>query len=254
MGIYVLTGGATGIGAATKNTLRQAGHQVVVIDVLEGDIQADLTDKKQRQSALLSIINQFPQGIHGFIPCAGLGPHSKPLSAICQLNYFAVTEMVMALQPLLQKQQGSIVLVSSNSAAFPGLNTHYIQALLNNDEAAACTLINTLDGHTAYAGSKLALTQWMRQHCKAFAEKGIRINAVAPGIISTPLTDGVLQDKHFGNAISEFGKTVPLGRIGQPKDVADVIAFLLSANASYIAGSVIFIDGGHDALLRPQSF
>jgi len=254
MGNIVITGGATGIGAATKKLLEQEGHHVYVIDLLNADLQADLTDNAQRQTAIETIINQFPEGIDGFIPCAGLGPHSKPLSRICQLNFFAVIDMVTALKPLISKVNGSIVLLSSNSAAMPGLHPAYVNAMLNQDETSACSIIDPLDGHNAYAGSKLALTQWMRKHSTAFASEGIRINAVAPGIISTPLTDGVLQDKTFGKAISDFGKTVPIGRIGQAEEVAGVIAFLLSAAASYICGSVIFIDGGHDAMLRPTFF
>jgi NAD(P)-dependent dehydrogenase (short-subunit alcohol dehydrogenase family) len=254
MGTYILTGGATGIGAAVKQQLWEAGHHVFVIDIQQGDIQADLSKAAERDAAIQTILNEFPEGIDGFIPCAGLGPHVKPHSLVARVNYFAVVAMTQALKPLLEKRHGSIVLVSSNSASMPGLNKDYISALLAGDEKTACELIDTLDGHNAYAGSKYALTTWMRSNNTEYAKAGIRINAVAPGITRTPLTDKVMADKDFGQVMKDFGATVPMGHLGEPGQIANVITFLLSDKAAFVSGSVFFVDGGHDAMLRPNKF
>jgi NAD(P)-dependent dehydrogenase (short-subunit alcohol dehydrogenase family) len=254
MGNYVLTGGATGIGAAVKQQLINAGHQVFVIDIQQADYQADLSNAEQRNKAIQAVFAQFPEGIDGFIPCAGLGPHVRPLSLITQVNFFAAVAMVKALQPLLKLRRGAVVLVASNSASMPGLNKDYTAALLADNEAAACDVINTLDGHNAYAGSKYALTVWMRQNNTEYAQQGIRMNAVAPGITRTPLTDKVMQDKELGQVMKQFGDTVPLGNLGEPEQIANVITFLLSDKASFVSGSVFFVDGGHDAMLRPNKF
>ncbi len=254
MGIYVLTGGATGIGAAVKQQLIEAGHEVFTIDIQAGDVLADLTDAEQRESAINAVREKYSEGIDGFIPCAGLGPHMKPFSLITKVNYFSAVEMTQAMMPLLEKRKGSVVMVSSNSASMPGLNEAYVAALLGGDEAGACKIIEGLDGHNAYAGSKYALTVWMRRNNLEFASKGIRINAVAPGITRTPLTDKVLQDKDFGQFLKEFSETVPLGVLGEPEQIANVITFLLSEQASFVSGSVFFVDGGHDAMLRPDDF
>jgi NAD(P)-dependent dehydrogenase (short-subunit alcohol dehydrogenase family) len=80
------------------------------------------------------------------------------------------------------------------------------------------------------------------------------MNAVAPGITRTPLSDQTMQDKVFGQAMKDFGATVPLGHIGEPAEIANVVSFLLGDKASFISGSVIFVDGGHDAMLRPNKF
>jgi NAD(P)-dependent dehydrogenase (short-subunit alcohol dehydrogenase family) len=254
MGQYVLTGGATGIGAAIKQQLQTAGHEVLVIDIQQADIQADLSQQSGREQAINAVFNRFPEGIDGFVPCAGLGPHVTPHSLVTRVNYFAVVAMTQALKPLLEKRRGCIVLISSNSASMPGLNKDYIAALLAGDENKACELIDTLDGHNAYAGSKYALTTWMRTQNTAYAQSGIRMNAVAPGITRTPLSDQTMQDKVFGQAMKDFGATVPLGHIGEPAEIANVVSFLLGDKASFISGSVIFVDGGHDAMLRPNKF
>jgi len=254
MGQYILTGGATGIGAAVKHQLLEAGHNVLVIDIQQADIQADLSKATERDAAIDTIFRKFPDGIDGFIPCAGLGPHVKPHSLLAKVNYFAVVSMTQALKPLLEKCHGVVVLISSNSASMPGLNKDYTSALLEGKEAEACNLIDTLDGHNAYAGSKFALTTWMRTNNADYAKAGIRMNAVAPGITRTPLTDKVMEDKDFGQVMKDFGATVPMGHLGEPEQIANVITFLLSDKAAFVSGSVFFVDGGHDAMLRPNKF
>ena len=254
MGIYVLTGGATGIGAAVKQQLLDAGHEVFVIDIQQADCVADLSKPEERDKAINAVLDRYTDGIDGFIPCAGLGPNVKPHSLITKVNYFAAVQMVSALKPLLEKRRGAIVIISSNSSSMPGLNKDYVSALLAGDETAACELIDTLDGHNAYAGSKYALTTWMRSNNADYAQAGIHMNAVAPGITRTPLTDKVMADKDFGQAMKDFGATVPLGHIGEPEQIANVVTFLLSDKAAFVSGSVFFVDGGHDALLRPNKF
>lgn len=254
MGQYVLTGGATGIGAAIKQKLLDLGHECFVVDIKEAECVADLSNAEQRQNAIAEIQAKFPEGIDGFIPCAGVGPNVQPYSLIAKINYFGSVELVQGLAELIAKKQGAVVVVSSNSAAMAGTNQDYISHLLANNEQAACELIDTLDGHNAYAGSKQALAKWMRRKSVSFAQKGIRINAVAPGIVQTPLTDGVLKDEQLGSLMKDFGDSVPLGRLGEPSDIANLVWFLLSADASFIHGSVFFVDGGHDAMLRPDEF
>ena len=253
MGIYAMTGGATGIGAATKDQLRASGHEVIVVDLKDADINADLSSAEGRQAAIDGIRERAPEGLDGFIPCAGLGPAARPFSLITRVNYFAAVIMTEALKDLVAKKRGAIVMISSNSAPM-GADPDYVALLKQNDEQAASAYIDGKDAHNAYAGSKLALTQWMRAQSAAFAAEGIRINAVAPGITRTPLTDKAYEDEVVGEAMKSFGETVPLGSIAEPGQIADAVLFLLSDKASFIAGSVLFVDGGHDAMLRPDNF
>jgi NAD(P)-dependent dehydrogenase (short-subunit alcohol dehydrogenase family) len=249
-----MTGGATGIGAELRRQLTEAGHRVVSVDIKEGDVIADLSTAEGRAAAVKGVRELAPDGLDGFIPCAGLPPVAKPLSLIACVNYFAVVATVEGLRDLLEKRRGTVVIVSSNSAPMVPADDTYVEKCLAGEEEAACTEIDTRDGHTAYAGSKRAITQWMRRNVVAYAASGIRLNAVAPGITMTPLTDRVLEDEKLGEAIRQFGDAVPVGHTAQPADIANVIHYLLSEEAGYVCGSVFFVDGGSDAMLRPDAF
>lgn len=254
MRTYAMTGGATGIGAELKRQLQAQGDTVISVDIKEGDIIADLSTTEGRQAAIDGVRELAPDGLDGFIPCAGLPPVAKPLSLITRVNYFAVIATVQGLRELLEKKKGSVLFVSSNSAPMVPTDDAYIQACLAGDEDGACADVEARDGHTAYAGSKRALTVWMRRHVVEYAASGIRLNAVAPGITMTPLTDQVFADEELGKAMKEFGDMVPVGRTAQPEHIANVMRFMLSDDASYVCGSVFFVDGGSDAMLRADDF
>jgi NAD(P)-dependent dehydrogenase (short-subunit alcohol dehydrogenase family) len=254
MRTYAMTGGATGIGAELKRQLLAEGHRVISVDIKEGDIIADLSTAEGRQSAIDGVRELAPDGLDGFIPCAGLPPVAKPLSLIARVNYFAVIATVEGLRDLLEKKKGSVLFVSSNSAPMISTDDTFIQGCLAGEEDAACTEIDGRDGHTAYAGSKRAVTIWMRRNVVEYAAAGVRLNAVAPGITMTPLTDRVFADKELGQAMKQFGDMVPVGNTAQPADIANVMRYMLSDEASYVCGSVFFVDGGSDAMLRSDDF
>jgi len=254
MAIYAMTGGATGIGAALKQQLLSAGHQVISVDIKEGDIIADLSSTEGRQTAVEGIRERAPDGLDGFIPCAGLPPVAKPLSLIAQVNYFAVVETVAGLRDLIAKKRGTVLLVSSNSAPMVPADDEFVQLCLSGDEGAACAHIETRDGHTAYAGSKRAVTVWMRRNVVEYAAAGVRLNAVAPGITRTPLSEQVMADEELGEAMKSFGEMTPWGGTAQPDQIASVMRFMLSAESDFVCGSVFFVDGGADAMLRNEDF
>mgnify|MGYP001814317896 FL=1 len=254
MAVYAMTGGATGIGAALREGLVAAGHQVISVDIKQGDIIADLSTPEGRQAAIDGVRALAPDGLDGFIPCAGLPPVANPLSLIPKVNYFAVVATVEGLRDLIAKKRGSVLLVGSNSAPMVPEDDEYIQACLAGDEALACANIEARDGHTAYAGSKRAITMWMRRNIVDYARSGVRMNAVAPGITLTPLSEQVMADPALGQAMKDFAKSVPWGGTAQPGQIADVMQFMLSDAADFVCGSVFFVDGGSDAMIRPDSF
>ncbi len=254
MATYAMTGGATGIGACLKEMLVAQGDTVIVVDIKAGDIIADLATPGGRRLAIEEIHTRAPDGLDGFIPCAGLPPVARPLSLIAQVNYFAVTQTVEGLLDLLEKRGGSVLLVSSNSAPMVPTTDPFVAACLAGNEAEACENIVGRDGHTAYAGSKRAITVWMRRKVVEYARRGIRINAVAPGITMTPLTEQVYADEEMGQLMRDFGDSVPLGGTAQPAQIAHTMLFMLGAGADFLAGSVFFVDGGSDAMMRPDDF
>ena len=254
MGIYAITGGASGIGAGIVDRLQQDGHQVIVVDLHNADIEADLSTDQGRQQAIAGIKALAPDGLDGFIPCAGVGVNVKPVSLISRINYFGVLATLEGLKDHVAKRHGAMVLISSISATM-SQNGAYVEALLAGDEEQAVALIDELaDGNEAYAGGKRALTRWMRQHSADYLAAGVRLNAIAPGYIATPLNEKIEADPTLRKVNQAFAASIPVGRPGQPEDIAHAAAFLLDPNSSFIAGTVLFLDGGHDALLRPNDF
>lgn len=254
MATYAMTGGATGIGAALKKRLREQGDTVIVVDIQDGDVTADLSTGEGRRAAIDGIRARAPEGLDGFIPCAGLGPHFGVHSTVAKVNYFAVVETIEGVRDLVEKKKGSILLVSSNSAPMMPPDDPFVQLCLAGDEAGACAHVEGKDGQTAYAGSKRAVTVWMRQNVQEYAAAGVRLNAVAPGITVTPLTEAGMKDTAYAQAMKDFAAMTPVGGSAQPEQIAAAMQFLLSPAASFVCGSVLFVDGGTDALLRPRDF
>ncbi|MAV76578.1 MAG: hypothetical protein CBD32_06585 [Actinobacteria bacterium TMED172] len=254
MGIYAITGGASGIGAGIVDWLQQDGHRIIVVDLHNADIEADLSSDQGRQQAIAGIKALAPDGLDGFIPCAGVGVNIKPVSLISRINYFGALTTIEGLKGHVAKRHGAMVLISSISATMSQSGA-YVEALLAGDEEQAVALIDELaDGNEAYAGGKRALTCWMRQHSGDYLAAGVRLNAIAPGYISTPLNEKIEADPTLRKVNQAFAASVPVGRSGRPEDIAHAAAFLLDSNSSFIAGTVLFLDGGHDALLRPNDF
>lgn len=248
---YAMTGGASGIGAAIKEAILAGGHRLIVVDIANADIEADLSSAPARQSAIQAIQTNFPDGLDGFIACAGVGSHVPNLPLIASVNYLGSIELVEGLKASLEQKRGAVVFVSSNSAPMP-VNPAYVDALLANDWSKVSAELESMEAQAAYSGSKQAVARWMRHNTAAYASCGIRMNAIAPGYTETPMTAAVKDDATYGDAIRQFVATIPLGRPGLPKDMANAVSFLLSEGASFICGTVLFIDGGHDAMHRPD--
>lgn len=254
MGLYCVTGGASGIGAGIVERLRQDGHDVFIVDLQKADILADLSSEEGREAAADGIRAKAPDGLDGFVPCAGIGPGVDPISLITRINYFGAVNLTCAIKDVVAKRRGAIVMISSNSSRMASCPPEYFDALLGGDEEAACKFIDSKDGQTAYAGGKFAVSVWMRRNTQPWLADGVRLNAVAPGFVTTALTAKGKDDPTYGPLMVEFAKSIPVGREGVPADIAEAVTFLLSDKATFIAGSVLYVDGGHDALLRPDSY
>ena len=252
MGIYAMTGGATGIGAAIKEQVRARGDQMIVVDIRDADVVADLSTPEGRAAAIAGILERTPEGLDGFVACAGLGPNNSP-ALVARVNYFGAVELLEGLRDALARRRGAAVIISSNSAPM-STDADYVATLLAGDEQGAVSHLEGKDGQTAYSGSKLAVARWVRRNAAAWAAQGVRMNAVAPGYITTPLSQAAAADPRYADAMKAFVDSIPVGRAGEPEDIANVVSFLLTPAASFICGSVLFVDGGHDAMFRPDQF
>lgn len=249
----VVTGSASGIGAAVCRGLELQGDRVVGIDLHDAEVVADLSNPKGRLEAVDAVIAAAsPGGPDRIVLCAGLGTHAPDPGLIAAVNYFGCVELLDGLFPqLVGKPGASVVVVSSNSAQLTDFNGHpYVEALLAGDEKKAMELARGDNGFIAYAGSKHAVARAVRLRSQQFGEVGVRLNAVAPGATETPLLEGVRADPTWGAALESV--PIPLGRPARPQEIADVILFLLSEGAAQIHGSIVYVDGGSDAVMRPS--
>jgi NAD(P)-dependent dehydrogenase (short-subunit alcohol dehydrogenase family) len=253
---YVVSGAASGIGAATRDRLTADGHRVIGIDLREAEIQADLATPEGRTDAVRRVAELAPDGIDGLVPCAGIaGLTGVDPALLVSVNYFGAIALVDGLHDLLTRPgAASVVLLASNSITCqPGWDGDVAAACLAGDEARARDLAARTEAVQVYPASKMALAYWARREGvkPEWAGAGIRVNAIAPGLIATPMTDRLREDPVFG----PFADTYPtaLGRPGRPEEVSGLIAFLLSPDSSLLVGDVVFADGGTDAILHPAS-
>ena len=255
MGLYAMTGGASGIGANFREQMLAAGHEVISVDIQEGDIIADLSTAEGRQAAIDGIRKCAPDGLDGFIPCAGLSG-AAPVATMAGVNFFAVVATVEGLRDLLARKRGSVLIVSSSSATMLAPSDEpLVQAYLRGDEQAAVAELKARDDAAAvYASSKRAIAIWMRRNAADYARGGVCMNAVAPGMTLTPMMDEILADETMGETTREYGESLPWGGPAQPEQIANVMMFLLSPAAEFVCGSVFFVDGGADTLIRPDNF
>jgi NAD(P)-dependent dehydrogenase (short-subunit alcohol dehydrogenase family) len=243
----VVTGGASGMGRATVELLLERGARVAVIDwnverladmaTLPGAsaFRADVGVEAQMSAAFAEIDKQLGP-IHGLFSNAGIARverliHEETAEAwdeVLRVNlrgaFLAIREVMKRL--VAQSQPGAIVCTSSAvaQAAIPG-------------------------GTNAYTASKGAINALIRQVAVDYASRGIRINAVAPWAIDTPLMWDTTPADQLASMRATIDKEVPLGKIGRPLDIAHCVAWLLSDEAAYVTGAVYLVDGGIAAKL-----
>jgi 3-oxoacyl-[acyl-carrier protein] reductase len=220
----VVTGAGSGIGRATAARLRRDGAEVFGVDRAgEAEMLIDVAAAGASE-AIVARAQQAMGGLDGLVPCAGISrfapleTHDEALwDATVAINVTAVFRLVRAaLPPLRVCGHGRIVTIGSVMSRFgaPGL--------------------------VAYAASKHAVLGMTRAMASELGVHGITVNCVQPGSICTPMSAEYLADQ----AATDFWiRKTALGRLGQPDDVADVIAFLLSDDARFVSGQGILVDG-----------
>lgn len=246
-----MTGGASGIGAATAARLKAGGAHVTAFDLTEpGDnvdvwVQADLTDPGAIAAALARAAGPYDALINN----AGLPPREGLEEKILALNWFGLAEFAEGMLPKLAKG-GSIVSVASKAGARWRENLDQVKRLmaLPRAELAAFIADEGIDPVRAYDLSKEAVVVWTMANTARFKDLGLRANAVSPAAVET----GILTDfmSAFG-ARAEKGVEL-MGRPGTPEEVAEVIAFLASPASSWVKGVNIDIDGGLAAMMTAQ--
>ncbi len=246
--VAIVTGAAQGIGRACAERLAKEGAKVVLTDVnagsgqraaqeiaaaggtaqfvacdvaKEADVQAALAATLKAHGRIDVVVNNA--GILDDAPFLEL-PVAEfdrilgvNLRGAFLMGQAAARQMVKQGTPAGASQAGAIVNMSSINERF------------------------ALPDHVAYSISKGGISQLTKAMAIALAPHGIRVNAVGPGTIETPLLEGVIKDKAFREKV--LSRT-PIGRFGQPREIAAIVAWLASEEASYVTGTTIFADGG----------
>ncbi len=259
MGTYAVTGSASGMGREAAGKLRAAGHTVIGVDLADAEVTADLSTPEGRRAAAEQVLETAGGRLDGAVLAAGLGPVPGQESVIARVNYLGAVELLRAWRAALAAAgNAKVVVLSSNSTTTtPAVPRRTVRALLAGDPDKAVRSVRLLGRAAApmvYAGSKLALSHWVRRTAVLpdWAGSGIRLNALAPGAIRTPLLERQLADASAAKAVRSF--PVPAGGYGDSAQLADWVVFMLSDSADFLVGSVVFVDGGSDAYFRADAW
>lgn len=250
----VITGSASGIGAALGAILRERGDRVIGIDLKGAEVEADLADPEGRRDALARTLELAGGRIDRLALCAGLGSHLEDFARIASVNYFGAMVLLDGLQGALAGgEHPAALVICSNSARFGDFDEHpFVLACLAGDEAEARRLVAAESGFLAYAGSKHALCRALRRRAARFGEAGIRLNGIAPGPVQTPLLQGTIDHPAYSKQFEAI--KIPLGRYAEADEMARYLALMLSEHAAYLHGAIVYVDGGMDAALFPDRF
>jgi NAD(P)-dependent dehydrogenase (short-subunit alcohol dehydrogenase family) len=221
------------------------------VDRHRADVVADLGTAAGREEAVAAVTARCAGALGGLVTCAGLaGSPSRPGSLVASVNYFGTVDVLDGLRPLLV-EGGAAVAISSNSTTVqPGIPGPLVDACLAHDEARARELADQAGSMAAYPASKMAVAHWVRHQATGpeWAGAGRRLNAIAPGMIETPMVADMRADAEVGPLLAML--PIPVGRPGRPEEIAALIQLLLGPDGGFFCGSVLFCDGGSDALLR----
>lgn len=245
------------MGRSVVDILVRDGHTVIGVDIKDADVVADLSSPAGRRTAAETVLERAGGVLDGAVLAAGLGPAPgrDRSRVIGQVNVLGVTDLLEAWRPALARaDRAKVVVFASNSTTtVPLVPKRAVRALLEGDVERAVRVLRVYGRAAptfAYAASKIAVSQWVRGRAvtSEWAGEGIRLNALAPGAIMTPLLEQQLATPAEAKRIRSF--PVPIGGFGDADQLAAWVVFMLSDAADFLCGSVVFVDGGSDAWFR----
>ena len=238
--VAIVTGAASGIGRAIATAMVEQGARVVAVDMdggslealaaqlaLAGRIVADLADDAQVAAIAARVMERFGR-VDVLVNNAGIGGprtlriHELPLDdfdRVMAVNLRAPLAMTQAVLPTMRAQGGGAIVNLASPAGF-----HAVQNL------------------ASYSISKAGMVMLTKCTAKEYAAEGIRCNAIAPGVTQTPILDALPQPH-----LDAICAAIPQQRVARPEEIAAMAVFLASDQASYVNGSIHFVDGAAGA-------
>lgn len=226
--VAIVTGAAGGLGAATAAALSARGWTVAGLDRARPGTtpayEADITDRDAVDAAVADVLERHGR-IDGVAHCAGIFRNAlAPLHRFdddawhetIAVNLTGSYTVAKAVLPALLRSRGALTLVSSISATF------------------------TQPGGAAYAASKAGMVGLANAIAVEYGTQGVRCNSVLPGYMATGMAAPLLERPHLRQ---EIEREIPLTRVAEPAEVAEVVAFTLSPEASYLSGHALVVDG-----------
>jgi NAD(P)-dependent dehydrogenase (short-subunit alcohol dehydrogenase family) len=240
--VILITGGASGIGEATAIKFATEGVKVVISDIQEDKgkkvvdrirqkggeaifIRADVSREEDVREMIKKTVDQYGRLDYAFNN-AGIEGQSAPthelsmenFDKIMQINVKGVwTCMKYELEQMVKQGDGGAIVNTASVAGVVGF-----------------------EGLSHYTASKHAVIGLTRTAALDYGDEGIRVNAVCPGVIDTPMVE-----RAFGEDKEALGDQKPIGRLGQPEEIASAVYFLCSEEASFVHGHPLVIDGGY---------
>lgn len=250
----VVTGAASGIGAATAAMLTAQGDEVIGVDLRDADVIADLSTRSGREQAVAGVLERTGGVVDAVVACAGTSSLS-PLDV--KVNFFGVVELLDGLRPALAEAAAPRVSLTASISSTQKTDPEVVAACLDLDEERAVALAEKVHadgrGNTLYASSKNAVARWLRRTAVTddWAGAGIALNAVGPGVVVTPMTE---QLRASDQGVEMINKAVP-SRFGGwmgPEVIADVLVWLVRPGNTHTTAQVVFVDGGAEAVVRGE--
>ncbi len=246
----VVTGAASGIGAATAAWIAAHGAEVVSVDIRRPAqpvgrfIEADLADP----ASIDRLVDALPAGLDGLANVAGLPP-THPAERVVAVNLVGLKALTVLLAPKLADGASIVNLASLAGIGWPDAKAAIdASADLDFDDVPAFCSAHGIAGPRSYFFSKEALIVWTMQNRWTWRERGIRMNSVSPGPVETPILKDFLET--LGGRAEEDMRT--MDRPGRPGDIAPVVGFLLSDGSAWIRGTNLPVDGGMQSNLLCQ--
>ena len=235
----IVTGGARGIGKAIAENLVGEGMKVYIFDVNGDEARSTANEIAEMYKREVTAIEADIRHEKQITEAVKLIDRKDVIYAL--VNNAGITRDALLMR---MKEEDLDLVVDVNLKAAMKLSKHIVRPMMKANEGRIVNISSVVGligsaGQTNYSASKAGLIGFTKSLAREVASRGITVNAIAPGYVETAMTDALPEEVK-----NEYLSKIPLGYASKPKDVADLVTYLVSARARYITGEVIRIDGG----------